>query len=121
MKTLCVDFDGVVHAYDSAWVDAVTIVDAPVPGAFKWLEKAVTRFDVCIYSSRSKEPGAVDAMRAWFRKHELPEAVLERLQFPTQKPAAFMTIDDRAFCFEGYWPSLDSLEAFKPWNKRGST
>jgi hypothetical protein len=117
-KTVCVDFDGVIHAYDSKWTDAVTISDGPVPGAFAWLEAAVKRFDVAIYSSRSQTPGAVEAMRAWFAAHGLRPEVLERLEFPTAKPAAFMTIDDRAFRFEGTFPSLDEIAAFVPWNKR---
>ena len=47
-------------------------------------------------------------------------AFMGNIRFPTQKPAAFLTIDDRAVCFEGDWSALDPamLAAFKPWNKR---
>lgn len=61
---LCVDFDGVVHAYTSKWTDAMTISDGPVPGALKWLWQATEWFHVAIYSSRSKEAGAIIVMRA---------------------------------------------------------
>jgi hypothetical protein len=117
-KTICVDFDGVLHSYDSGWQGACSIPDPPVEGAFAWLANAVRRFDVCIYSSRSKEPGAIDAMKHWFARHGLHASVLDLLRFPTQKPAAFMTIDDRAICFTGEWPDLDLIDQFKPWNKR---
>jgi transposase len=40
------------------------------------------------------------------------------IQWPWFKPPAFLTIDDRAFCFEGVWPELNRIEAFVPWNKR---
>lgn len=73
-------------------------------------------FTMCIYSSRSREEGAIAAMRAWFNKHGF--LYTNELQFPTQKPTAFMTIDDRAFCFEGDFPSPHWIRRFIPWNKR---
>ena len=39
------------------------------------------------------------------------------LQWPTEKPAAFITIDDRALTFTGVWPAIETLLSFKPWNK----
>jgi hypothetical protein len=137
--TLAVDFDGVLHAYDSGWQGADVVADGPVPGAMQWLSDVSGRFDVCIYSSRSKEKGGVDAMRnaiiRWmtdeiatsgeyradqYANRAAREFVALHLRFPTQKPAAFLTIDDRAICFQGSFEQLDpeTLLAFKPWNKR---
>lgn len=118
MKTILVDFDGVIHQYTSPWTDATTISDPPVKGAFVWLTQAIEVFKVCVYSSRSKEEGGIDAMKKWFLHYALPQKVLDQLTFPTTKPAAHMTIDDRAFCFEGKWPDLEAVKAFVPWNKR---
>lgn len=120
-KTICVDFDGVIHRYDSGWQGATKISDPPVAGAFEWLQALATdnRFEICIYSSRSKEQGAVYAMKKWMIEHGFDRKALTHLQFPTQKPAAWMTIDDRAFCFEGDFPSAEWLLRFRPWNKRG--
>lgn len=125
---VCVDFDGVLHSYTSGWKGACVIPDPPVPGALEWLISASQdpRLEVCVYSSRSKEPGAIHAMKEWLRRYigefvsaEVEDQVLARLTFPTQKPAASMTIDDRAFCFEGSFPTIDWILEFKPWNKRG--
>lgn len=129
---LCVDFDGVIHAYTSPWTDAVTISDGPVPGALRWLWKATEWFQVMVYSSRSKEHRAITAMRAWMRveaakewDHAHPMAFAYApenypIKFVHEKPAAFLTIDDRAICFEGDWSELEpsDLLNFKPWNKR---
>jgi hypothetical protein len=40
------------------------------------------------------------------------------ISFPTKKPAAFITIDDRALTFNGKWPDVESLKSFQPWYKR---
>jgi hypothetical protein len=130
---LCVDFDGVIHSYASGWQGATVIGDPPVPGALRWLWEATEWFDVQIYSSRSKDPEARIAMMVWMTVQSTlefgqghPMAVLHSdeseypITFAHEKPAAFMTIDDRAFCFEGDWSELDPYEMlrFKPWNKR---
>ena len=44
--------------------------------------------------------------------------IVRGIKFPTKKPAAFLTIDDRAVCFKGEWPDPEKLLEFKPWNKR---
>lgn len=115
-KTLCIDFDGVIHSYISGWKGPSTIVDLPVPGALDWLDALIVsqQYEVCIYSSRSKDPGGVDAMKAWFEENEFST---DNLSFPTEKPAAWLTIDDRAICFRGTFPSMLEIEHFKPWYK----
>jgi hypothetical protein len=125
---LCLDFDGVLHTYSSGWQGADVIPDPPVPGAIAFLREAVKVFTVAIYSSRSHQPGGVDAMRAWLADwavRESPAAAdlsfLERLQWPQAKPGAFVTLDDRALTFTGVWPDLATLRAFRPWHKRTAT
>jgi hypothetical protein len=91
---LCLDFDGVVHKYDSPWSNAETISDDVTDGFFEWAERA---------------KGGMHTI----------EAPLS-FEFASEKPAAFLTIDDRAIRFEGNWSHLDpeTLIHFKPWNKR---
>jgi hypothetical protein len=129
---ICVDFDGVIHSYSSGWKGVDVIPDDPVPGAIEWLMKhlpvpeglghmgSYKGPEVCIYSSRSKERAGVKAMKEWLVKHGLPWQYIgdDILKFPTQKPPAFLTIDDRAICFNGMFPTADEMMQFKPWNKR---
>lgn len=120
---LCVDFDGVIHSYTSGWKGATTISDPPVEGAMQFLNNALDHFVVCVYSSRSAHEDGIYAMRKWLRKHWLDAGLPgERevlIGWPLSKPSAFITIDDRCICFDGTWPSMESLKAFKPWYKRG--
>lgn len=125
---LCLDFDGVIHAYNSKWVDDVTILDDITPGFFEWAEEANKYFRLVIYSSRSKNKKACEAMLFWLKdqrekwrnnggKHTLENPL--GFEFASEKPPAFLTIDDRALTFNGNWNDFDPkrLVKFKPWNK----
>lgn len=123
---LCLDFDGVIHSYSSGWKGADVIPDPPVEGAIAFMLGALNHFDVCIFSSRSGQPGGIQAMRDWLRQHagatwyESPAGPgLEDITFPTEKPAAFIGIDDRVLTFDGTFPEPKALLDFKPWNKGG--
>ena len=122
-RILCIDFDGVIHSYTSGWQGADVIADPPVPGALDWLESLIVDgFEVCIYSSRSKEPGGPEAMRAWLEDwcddDDQGLGRLGELSYPTEKPAAYLTIDDRAICFQGTFPTTTEIKAFTPWHCR---
>lgn len=117
MRTLCIDFDGVIHSYLSGWQGATEIPDPPVKGAFEWLTMLARSGDweVCIYSSRSKEAGAIEAMSDWMSERGMPSDVLGALTFAIEKPAAYLTIDDRAICFRGTFPTPLEMRSFRPW------
>ena len=122
---LCLDFDGVIHSYTSGWQGAGVIPDPPVPGAIAFLHEAVLHFRVAIFSSRSHQDGGIMAMRTWLETYiwATPGFIMHNppwfsaIEWPIEKPAAMVTLDDRAITFTGEWPSIESLLAFKPWNK----
>lgn len=120
---LCLDFDGVIHSYESGWRGVNIIPDPPVPGAIEFLKEATGEFDVCIYSSRSSSREGKQAMQVWLHtcvqeKYGMLPFWLDHIYFPDHKPPALVTLDDRALCFEGTWPDIDDLLNFKPWYKR---
>lgn len=128
MKTLCLDFDGVIHSYVSGWKGPRVIPDPPVPGALCFmLDMLNADWDVAIHSSRSGHWGGRWAMRSWLRHHaqalwhEVPAGHgLEEVRFPLFKPPAFVTLDDRALTFKGAWPTPAELAEFKPWKLEGA-
>lgn len=128
---LALDFDGVIHSYTSGWKGAAVIPDPPVSGLFEFLTEASLYFEINIWSSRSNQEGGIAAMRSWFIYHyqhlaganltcmEVADIVDALVRFPTDKPPAFVGIDDRVITFTGQWPSVEELRNFKPWNAKG--
>lgn len=53
------------------------------------------------------------------RDFERAHNILKSITFPTEKPPAMVTIDDRALRFTGEWSDFDpqKLLKLKPWNK----
>lgn len=133
MPILCLDFDGVIHGYDSGWQGAGVCNDPPVPGTLLFLEEAAKHFRLAIYSSRSKSFAGRRAMKRYMRErfesyltfspYHRFDTLYEHFEWPWFKPSAFISIDDRALTFTGNWDDFDleTLKAFKPWNKRFPT
>ena len=132
-KTVCLDFDGVIHAYTSGWQGADVVSDGPVPGAiFAMYGYHLAGFKISVFSSRSNQFGGIAAMKSAIRNWTLdalrgettPNAPLDQvenllncIEYPTEKPAAWITIDDRAVQFKGVWPGVQEINDFKPWYK----
>ena len=126
--TIAVDFDGVIHRYDSPWINAHTIPDEPVEGAISWLWQMLQKFDVVIFSTRAKTWRGRRAMRQWLRQHAgyswhetMGSRGLEDITYAAVKPPALVYIDDRAWRFEGTFPSANEIHESRPWNKKRAT
>lgn len=124
---LCIDFDGVLHAYTSGWKGADVIPDPPVNGAipalYEYLDQGLT---IAIHSARSAQPGGIEAMQSWLNKHDMEyrkrvqtarDPLVWDIEFPMHKPAAQIYMDDRGLRFNGPpFPSLAALaDASKVW------
>jgi len=119
---LCIDFDGVIHSYERGWQGGA-IYGAMVPGFLEWAVVAQRHFDLVIYSSRSRDDAGRLAMGRWLRDHLAGwEGKPIELRMSAEKPAAFLTIDDRALTFNGDWCDdawrPEALLAFKPWSHK---
>lgn len=126
MKSIiCLDFDGVVHSYESGWKGARNIPDPPVEGAINFMLRALDAgYDVVIHSSRARYFGGISAMKSWLKFHANGSWYehgfglgLESVRFTRWKPPALVTIDDRAIRFDGTFPDPKMAASMKPWNK----
>ena len=125
-KTVCLDFDGVVHSYTSPWTGPRDIPDPIVKGAIEFiLTCLVAGWAVVIFSTRSHHYGGQSAMLNWLEKesglcwHDSPAGPgTMNVTFPKEKPPAILYIDDRGYHFEGTFPTIKFMENFKPWNKK---
>ena len=127
-KKIFIDFDGVIHSYNSGWTVASEVHDPPVVDestgrdAIQWLTTLLQSGDleIHIYSRRGTDPskGGIGAMQQWLIDHGLAPRYLKRIKWETGKPDWFLIIDDRALGFDGSFPMPHELKGFKPWNKR---
>jgi hypothetical protein len=64
------------------------------------------------------KPTTADYYAEYRAYHDVARALVRNeLSFMREKPKACVIIDDRAWCFDGAFPSPAAIERFKPWNR----
>ena len=113
-KIVVMDFDGVIHSYTSGWKGVTEIPDPPVKGVKKFIEELRENYNVVIVSSRSATPEGRYAIRDWLFLNNIKVDDIVNI-----KPPAFVTIDDRAICFNGSFEGLkEQIDTFEPWIRK---
>jgi hypothetical protein len=100
-RTVCLDFDGVLHSYQSGWCGADVIPDPPVHGTREAVIRLRQQYRVVIHSARCHSEAGRKAIEAWLTRHDI--AVDEVCE---HKPLAHVYIDDRCVRFRGNWDDL---------------
>lgn len=108
-RTVCLDFDGVVHSYRSGWSGAGSIPDPPIHGTDRAIARLRKEYRVVIHSARCSSEEGRRAIESWLKKHRIEvDEVCEH------KPPAFVYIDDRALKFTGDWgETMNQLSEFR--------
>lgn len=107
MKTVAIDFDGVIHSYDKGWHDG-TIYGEPIPGAFEAIRKLqLASHAVYVHTSRDEAQ-----VFEWLARHGVAATYGAIVQFwdnpdvvlvSNRKLPAVVYIDDRGVRFTD-WP-----------------
>jgi hypothetical protein len=108
-RTVCLDFDGVIHSYHSGWCGADVIPDPPLHGAREAIARLRKSFRVVVHSARCHTLAGRNAVTHWLTKHGIEvDEVCEH------KPAAVVYVDDRAVPFRGDWDQvLIAIQQFR--------
>ena len=121
-KTLLIDFDGTIHPYLKRFADYdhedVSTWDPPTEETKAALELYATIFVVKVFSTRCRTAPGIYLMREYFKLHTFSAHFQTKVEFTAEKDLHHLIIDDRGFHFEGSWPTVEWIEAFKPHNKK---
>lgn len=122
MKTIAVDFDGVIASYEGykgygvfgAPVDLIGIITT-----LKYLRES--NWKIIIYTARSE----IKFISEYLDKYNIPYDFINHnpknaeLHCSPCKPVADVYLDDRAITFNGNWVDIiNKIENFKPWWKK---
>lgn len=122
MKTICFDFDGVIHSYTSGWKGCTEIPDPPVELEQMKEElrdlKFGYQYEIVIFSTRCRTLEGKTAIWKWLEKYDL-DIYIDRLC--DTKPPAIAYVDDRGIHFDGHWKGIaDTVFDFETWFEKDS-
>ena len=115
MSTVALDFDGVLSNY-TGWHGHSAPLDPPVDGAMQAIrDYQDAGFEVVIYTTRADSAKSVQRIIDWLKEWGLETHRVNKIDITSLKPPAVMYIDDRAFCFRGIFPCVETIRNFKTW------
>ena len=98
LRTVCLDFDGVIHSHQHGWQGEAVIPDPPVHKVDRAIADLRKDYRVVVFSARCRSDEGVEAIRNWLKKHNIEVDEVCR-----HKPPAHVYVDDRAVRFSGDW------------------
>lgn len=119
-KTICLDFDGVIHNDDKGYHDG-TVYGNPIEGTFKALEEISKHVNIIIQSTKArKDRPAVDLKTGthliweWLDKWNLKQFIVDVV---SEKPPAYKYVDDKGYNFNNWQVTMQILRMGKLWKK----
>ncbi len=119
-KTICIDFDGVIHDYSKGW-RGIDVYDKPLDGAKEGLQALKDAgWIIIIYTTRNDTP----KLREFLDSNGL---VYDYINCNPNQPVgsdkgkliADVYLDDRGITFEGNWSdSIEKILNFETWQKK---
>lgn len=118
-KTICIDFDGVIHDYSDGW-QGEDVFGQMIPNADTGTSVLKKKgWTVIIFTTRKK----TDKLEAWLKEHNISYDYINenpaQPEHSSGKIIANVYLDDRGICFRGRWDSwlLREIADFEPWQE----
>jgi len=118
-KSICIDFDGVIHDYSRGWL-GIDVFDKVLPGASEATHRLHDAgYMIIIYTTRNDTP----ALRDFLNKNEICFDYINENPYQPKgseygKVKADVYLDDRGVCFTGDWnEAIDKIFNFKTWQQ----
>lgn len=111
-KTVAIDFDGVIHKSSKGFHDG-TIYDDPIPGSLEAIKQISQEYEIVVYTCKAKKDRplvqgktGIQLVEEWLVKHKFSDYIKE---VTSDKPRAFVYIDDRAIEFTDWKSAMEKL------------
>jgi len=118
-KTICIDFDGVIHDYRRGW-RGIDVFDKVLPGASEATQQLHDAgYIIIIHTTRNDSP----ALRNFLKENNI---CFDYINHNPHQPAgseqgkiiADVYLDDRGICFTGDWNEAgQQILHFKTWQE----
>ena len=119
-KTICIDFDGVIHDYSKGW-QGDDVFGQMIPNADTGTSILKQKgWTIIIFTTRKK----TSKLEKWLKEHNIVyDYINENPNQPKNtsgKIIADVYLDDRGICFRGRWDSwlLREILDFKTWQEQ---
>ena len=108
-NNLAIDFDGVIHDANLGFHDG-TCYGLPIEGSLAAIRKLAKTYRIVIFTAKAKPnrpliggKTGTELVRDWLEKYEVLDCVAE---ITSEKPRAFLYIDDNAYRFLNWSDTL---------------
>ncbi len=118
-KSICIDFDGVIHDYVRGW-QGIDVFDKVIPGASEATHRLrEAGYMIIIHTTRNDTP----ALRDFLNQNDV---CFDHINYNPYQPAgsehgkikADIYLDDRGICFTGNWnETVGQILNFKTWQE----
>ena len=127
IKTVAIDFDGVIHDYEGGWQGYDVISGNPVPGVIEdILRLKAAGYTVIVMTSRALSLFGLSAVKSWLEERGLtvgngsfePSGLgnsFDIFEVTSSKVPAMCYIDDRGVTFRPGMDLLETVRNFTPW------
>ena len=120
MKTICIDFDGVIHDYTKGW-QGIDVFGKPIEGASAGTKELKNQgWTIILFTTRNDTP----ALREWLKANDI---AYDYINYNPKQPKgsdkgkiiADIYLDDRGICFRGDWTkTIEDINKFELWYKK---